>query len=117
MNKEKSLILERARLRLNVVALQHDLSIERMAKELGMCRSNFIRAFKKVYAKCPLEYCQEIRLKKAIDLLKEDRYMMKEIADMIGMSSIYHFSKWFKDRTGTSPTNYDANENISLCDY
>lgn len=109
--------MEQARLRLNTEALRHGLSISRVAKEFGMERSHFIRTFKKKYVKCPLEYCQEIRLKKAIDLLREERYLMKEIADMIGMSSIYHFSKWFKDHTGTSPTNYDANESISLCDY
>jgi AraC-like DNA-binding protein len=110
--------MEKVRQRLDEVALRHDLSIEAVASEFGMCRSNLIRTFRKIYVKAPMQYCQDIKLKKAIEMLREDKYMMKEIAEEIGQQSIFHFSKWFKQHTGSSPTQYDFEDSsIVMCDY
>ena len=117
MNKAFCKKMEDVRLRLDFMALSKDLNIANIAREAGISRSHMVRSFKKVYKQSPLEYCHSVRLRRVIDLLREDKYIMKEIADMVGISSIYHFSRWFKDKTGKSPTQYDLSECAVLRDY
>ena len=48
-------------------------------------------------------------IQKAKLMLSEDSVSISEIAHSCGFASVYHFSKAFKARTGTSPTLYAAN--------
>lgn len=81
-------------------------SIEKLAKDFGYCKDHFIRLFKNETGKTPKEYIIDIRIEGAMNLLKMSSSSIQEIADMLGYSDMYAFSKQFKAKTGVSPRNF-----------
>ncbi len=82
------------------------LSIELLAKEAGISVSYFRRLFKAVYGVSPVKYLQEIRIKKAKQMLNVSRPFMAAISDECGFSSVYHFCRSFKAHVGCTATEY-----------
>jgi len=54
----------------------------------------------------PKQYITEIRLSKAKQLLCEGIYKINTISEKCGFSSSYNFSRFFKEKTGVTPTEY-----------
>jgi two-component system response regulator YesN len=52
------------------------------------------------------DYLNRYRIQKAVDLLREDRYKIYEIADMVGFSDYKYFIKVFKKYIGYSPARF-----------
>ena len=61
------------------------------------------KLFKTVTGRTLTDYYTASRLKKAEILLKAENRKIGEIAELLGYSSIYAFSKAFKSRYGVSP--------------
>lgn len=80
-----------------------EFSMEDMADELNMSRSNFYRKIKGVLNLSPNEYLRLERLKKAAQLLREGEGRIGEICYMVGFSSPSYFSKCFQKQFGVSP--------------
>lgn len=51
-------------------------------------------------------YVQNLRVKRAIELMKERRFSIKSIASLCGYNDPLYFSKVFKKKTGISPAKY-----------
>ena len=51
-------------------------------------------------------YVTSYRIDVAIDLLQSTDHSVSDIAEMVGMGDIYHFSKVFKEMIGVSPGNF-----------
>jgi len=47
-----------------------------------------------------------LKLNRSAVLLEQGRFLVKEIADLVGFEDQYYFSKRFKEFFGTSPQNY-----------
>lgn len=56
------------------------------------------------------DYLNRYRIKKAVDLLRENQYKIYEIADRVGFYDYKYFIKVFKKYTGCSPARF-INEN------
>ena len=54
----------------------------------------------------PAKYLQSVRIRKAKELLTLNIYSIGEIAEMVGYSSVYYFSKAFKKETGVPPSEF-----------
>lgn len=52
------------------------------------------------------EYLNRIRIEKACDLLKENKFYVSEISSMVGYSDHSYFCRVFKKNTGYTPSNY-----------
>ena len=52
------------------------------------------------------EYLNRIRIEKACDLLKENKFYVSEISSMVGYSDHSYFCRVFKKQTGYTPSNY-----------
>lgn len=52
------------------------------------------------------DYLNRYRIQKAVDLLKENEYMVYEIAEMVGFSDYKYFIKVFKKYIGYSPARF-----------
>lgn len=52
------------------------------------------------------DYLNRYRIQKAVDLLKENRYKIYEIAEMVGFSDYKYFIKVFKKYIGCSPARF-----------
>ena len=80
-----------------------DLSVEKMANELGMSRSQLFRKFGILFDRSPNELIRTERLKYARHLLLQGGYNVNEVADMSGFSSTSYFITSFRKQYGKTP--------------
>lgn len=76
-----------------------------VADFLGFEYSYFYRIFKEETGITPKKYLINIRIEKSKKLIREG-YSFKEIPNMIGISSVYSFTKMFKQTTNMTPSEY-----------
>ena len=86
--------------------LKSGLTLAAVGRELGMSQSALSQILKKKSGKTYSELFQEIRMKKARELLTYTELSMVEIADETGFSDQFYFSKIFKKVHGISPNEY-----------
>lgn len=85
---------------------QIDLSVDDMADAMCMSSSNLFRKLKAIIGKNPNEYLRVKRLKRAAELLRENRYSIADIAIIVGFRSATYFSTCFKKQFGISPVDF-----------
>lgn len=90
--------------------------INDLANQAMMCVSYFSYFFKKITNKTFIEYLNEIRIKRAIELLEDTDMTIKAISEEIGYNNSSYFNRVFKKITGISPINYRYKKNISAKD-
>ena len=82
-------------------------TIAEIAEQCGVSECYFRRLFQEYSGESPMNFRQRYRIEKAKQLLLSDEhYTVGEIAEMLGFSDIYHFSKTFKKHFGLSPREY-----------
>ena len=86
--------------------LDRDLSLETMAKQVGVSRSYFASQFKQGMGVAPHQYVIQQRIEKAKRLLKERMLTITEIALECGFASQSHLNKAFRKYVGTTPKDY-----------
>ena len=65
--------------------------------------------FKRAFGATPNQYSISVRMNAAAKLLKESSLSVGEVAEMIGMTDVYYFSKQFKAHFGISPSKFSTN--------
>ena len=80
-----------------------------LAQKANISESYLRKLFQRCYHTTPKQYILELRLQKARLLLTDTTYSVTKIAEKCGFSSVYHFCKAFKTRTGITPTGYAEN--------
>lgn len=82
------------------------LTLAALAKELGLSRFHFSRAFKQSTGKTPHAFIAERRLEKSSGMLRSTSLSATEIALECGFGSSSHFAIAFRQAFGVSPTEY-----------
>lgn len=62
--------------------------------------------FKKEYNQNLMDYVNEVKCKRAQELIREGRLRIYEISYMLGFDNAYYFTRVFKRYTGMTPTEY-----------
>lgn len=93
---------------------EDDIDMEQLAKELGLSYSRFRAMFKEHTGTAPHQYQLNIRIHKARDLLRYSSLSIGEIAERVGFSSVYYFSRLFKKREGCPPRFYRETSKFSI---
>jgi len=84
-----------------------DLSLEELAEHVNLNPSYLSSTFSKEVGMTFLQYLQDIRLKKACDLLKNSPNLTVEaISSHVGYRTPSHFYKVFRERYGISPNQW-----------
>lgn len=83
-----------------------NISLENMAKIVGLSTSHFRALFKKQFGISPGNYLLNIRMSEAARMLRETVIPIKQIAKLTGYSDIIHFYHLFKSTYGTTPKEY-----------
>ena len=84
-----------------------NLSLTNISKSLDINPSYLSREFSKHFDNLSFgEYIRKLRIEKATELVKENRYSLTEIAYLTGFSDQSHFTRIFKQHTGKSPSTY-----------
>jgi transcriptional regulator GlxA family with amidase domain len=85
-----------------------DLSIDFLAKRIGMGARNFIRRFKAATGHLPGAYTQQLRVSAAKELLEHGATSIQVVASKVGYEDIAFFRALFKRHTGMTPGEYRA---------
>lgn len=83
-----------------------NLTNERLAAECGISEVYFRKLFVKQFGMPPKQYILDLRINTAKQMLSEGVLKNTAIAEQCGFSSICHFSRLFKQKTGFTPTEY-----------
>ncbi len=87
---------------------QPDLSLQRIADQLGMKYTYLSTLFKQVSGENFSSYLTELRLHKAKQMILENKMKMYEIAEAVGYVSAKYFAEQFKKNIGMTPSEYRA---------
>ena len=85
-----------------------------LAALCGISTVYFRKTFEAVFGISPIRYLHDLRIGKAKAILAGDYDSIAQVAESVGYSSVYHFSKMFKTYTGMSPSQYAKETKISV---
>ncbi len=83
-----------------------NFSVETLAFELSISRSSLHRKIRALTNQSSSEFIRYIRLKKAIQLMKDGNYNIDEIGYAVGFNSHSYFTQSFKKQFGKTPSAY-----------
>ena len=98
------------RIELVISRLENDTSrawdTHTLARLVNLSPSRFRHLFKHETGTSPRQFLRELRFRKAETMLATTFLPLKEIAEAIGLVSLTHFMKDFKQRHGMTPREY-----------
>jgi transcriptional regulator GlxA family with amidase domain len=83
-----------------------NVDLSKMAKTSGLELRTFIRRFQKATTLRPTEYCQQLRIGKARELLESTRQSVEKISWEVGYEDPASFRRVFQKVLGLSPREY-----------
>jgi AraC-like DNA-binding protein/quercetin dioxygenase-like cupin family protein len=83
-----------------------NLNVEEVAKKFMLSQSYFSYLFKSITSKTFTEYVNDIRISKAMELLRNTDKRVLEICYETGFRNVNHFNRLFRQKTGVSPLSY-----------
>ena len=85
---------------------KNKIDVDNFSRKNGSSPANFRRQFKKHFGISPHQYLISIRMEKAVEMLCDFNFSIKDIANELGYSSQYEFSNYFKKFYQLSPKKY-----------
>lgn len=82
------------------------LSIAALAQLAGLRPKYFVTAFKKTFGQSAIAWLTSLRIGRAKRYLLETDWRMRDIAQKVGYSDEFYFSRKFKKETGLSPSDF-----------
>lgn len=86
----------------------HEISIDDIARSVGVSRSHLYRLFISNVGQSPIDYLTGYRIEEACHLLKSSQLSIAEIAVSVGFFDKFYFSRVFKKAKGMPPSRYLA---------
>jgi Signal transduction histidine kinase len=83
-----------------------DFNVDLLAEQLCISRSGLFVKIKNLVDVTPNELIQLVRLKKAAELLSENKYRINEIGYMVGFNNPSYFTKCFQKQFGIRPGDF-----------
>jgi ribose transport system ATP-binding protein len=96
----------KARLRIEERLEEGDLDFKEVAGSVFMSYDNFRRKFKLQVGLSPNQYFIKLKVERAKELLLFTDFEIKDIAEKLGFSDPYYFSRVFKEWEGQSPLRF-----------
>ena len=88
------------------VSIQQGSGVAAIAQHLGISEGHLSHVFKKETNYTALGYLTQYRIHTARKLLRDCRYKVYEVAEMVGYRDVAYFGSTFKKLTGMSPSEY-----------
>ena len=86
--------------------LSYAWTVDDMAEMAGLSPSRFFTVYKQLFGASPMDDLIAERMDRARWLLRNEPISIAVVAERCGFASIYHFSRTFKKRVGSSPTQF-----------
>ena len=87
------------------------LSVEELGREAGMSRVTLYRKIKALTNQTAVEFIRSVRLKRAAQLLEQNKLNVNEVAYMVGFLDIDYFRRCFKEEFDYTPKEFANNAN------
>jgi AraC-like DNA-binding protein len=81
---------------------------ETLSEHFSLSKEHICALFRKELDMTVSEYVNMVKLRHAVELLSNSSMNVSQISEYLGYSSVYYFSRIFKQRYGVSPTHYGA---------
>jgi signal transduction histidine kinase/AraC-like DNA-binding protein len=91
-----------------------ELNIDKFVSEMGVSRMQLYRKIDALTNMTVKEFVNDIRLKRAEQILSEKKTNISEVAYSVGFNDLSYFGKCFKRKYGMSPSQYYQQQNIKL---
>ena len=85
---------------------KNDFTVDVLAYELRVSRTSLYNKIKGLTGYTPSDLIRAYRINRAKTLLREHRYMIAEVADMVGFADQKYFREIFKKAVGMTPSEY-----------
>lgn len=92
--------------------IDQSTSMQEIAKKSGMGYSLFRKLFKERMQQAPVQYFQNLKIQRAMELLSTTTIPVKEIAYRLNFETPAYFCARFKKQTGKSPLEYREEKSI-----
>lgn len=86
--------------------LAETLTIEQFAESISLCPRRFRQVFREIMGIGPKQFYDSLRLRAGANLLQMSNLSIGQIAERLGYSSQFHFSKAFRHRYHVPPSRY-----------
>lgn len=87
-----------------VAHLDEPIEVGALAKIVGRSPFHFTRVFTRSVGMTPYRYVVHVRLRRALELVRDGRYGLAEIAAITGFADQSHLSRWVRRVHGVPPT-------------
>ncbi len=83
-----------------------DLELDAVARRIATSRRQLQRAFAEVGGTSFRDYLAEVRMRRAVELLRDPGAQVREVAVSVGYRQPAQFAKAFRRHYGTSPSSF-----------
>lgn len=83
--------------------LDDHLTLEDLARHVGMSKYHFLRRYKELTDRTPMQDLRAIRIEHARELILTTNLPIKTIATQVGMGNEYHLSRMFRKHLDVTP--------------
>lgn len=90
----------------------HELDVDALAARSGLSRAHFFTLFQRDTQVTPLIYANALRFEAAVQRLTQSREPVGEVAQALGFSAPGHFSRFFRQHLGITPSDYRRTVNL-----
>ncbi len=106
MSQQDKMLLDKLYGIMEEKIMDSELNISELTVTLGMSRTKLYYKIKGLTGQTPNEFFKTYKLNKAAEMLKEGKYKISAISDMVGFCSPSHFAAAFQKQFGKSPSKY-----------
>jgi AraC-like DNA-binding protein len=86
----------------------NSFSIESICKDIGISRPQLYRKITSLTGRAPNDFLRDIRMEKALTLLKQKAGNISQVALEVGYNNPSYFAKCFADKFGCTPSGISA---------
>jgi two-component system response regulator YesN len=83
--------------------ITHKITVPQIAKKVNLTDTYLCKVFKTDVGKSIIDYINELKMKKAYELLVSKDYLIKEAAAAVGIDDQFYFNRLFKKYFGVTP--------------
>ena len=88
--------------------IEEDFDVNQFSKLMGMSSSSLLRKLKAIVGLTPLNFIQDMRLKRAASMLEQGGISVSDAAASVGIYNMSYFSKVFRNKFGVAPSEYKS---------
>lgn len=83
---------------------EHEFGVDRLSRDMAVSQPQLYRKVTALTGRSPVNFIRDIRLNKALSMMKENKYNLSEIALEVGYNSPSYFSRCFHQKFGIQPS-------------